>query len=280
MSFSQVVSAHRQQFQASWEGSAWRAESGPRLCALTHEIPRFGYARFEQRGGRRLQFSLHVEQPPVSDHSARVYSEAPPWKHDTGRRELGDFSLSQGKVPLEVPREQALRIYYELEQGMKPVIAFSDWGDGRDQVEVALLPVRFRDALPKFLDCTAGLLYLDFEPVDEKTVYFSTASDRLTRAARLSLEDIARRYRSRSDFRIVLGGHADERGDPGYNLDLSSRRAAMVARYLRSRGVPAGAISSRYFGETRPSDPASTALAWAKNRRVTVWLADAPAPAP
>jgi outer membrane protein OmpA-like peptidoglycan-associated protein len=272
--FSNALSASTQQFQASWEKSSWKVESGPGQCTLTHTIPHFGRARFEQVSGRRLQFSLHVDQPPVKDHKARLHSEAPAWNHAADRRELGSFNLKHGKTPLSVPRDQAMRILYELEQGMQPVLEFTDWGDGQDQVRVALLPVRFREALPEFRECTASLLYLDFEPLSEKTVYFSLNSDRLSRAARRTLEQIARDYRKRKNFRIVLGGHADSRGKPDYNMDLSRRRAAMAARFLRSRGIADKAIESRYFGESQPQAEALGEADLARNRRVTIWLAD------
>lgn len=268
------LAAHVQQFHSSWENSSWRVDSAPQTCALTHDIPRFGQARFEQKSGKRLQFALHVDQPPVRDQAAQVRAEAPPWKHATQSYPLGDFRLQQGKTPMQLPRDQALRIYYELEQGMQPVITFADWGDGKDQVQVGLSPVRFREALPEFLRCTAGLLYLDFEPLGEKTVYFNTNSDRLSRATRRILEDVARDYRNRKNFRIVLGGHADERGSNDYNMQLSQRRAKMVSRYLRSRGVSAKAIESRYFGESEPQVAETGSAAWARNRRVTVWMAD------
>lgn len=271
---SATASAHVQEFHSSWESSSWRVDSAPQSCALTHAIPRFGLARFEQKSGKRLQFSLHADQPPVRDQAAQVYVQAPPWKHQTQSYPLGDFRLQQGKTPMQLPRDQALRIYYELEQGMQPVITFADWGDGKDQVQVGLSPVRFREALPEFLRCTAGLLYLDFEPLGEKTVFFSTDSDRLSRATRRVLEAVARDYRKKPDFRIVLGGHADERGAPDYNMQLSQRRAKMVLRYLRSRGVPAKAIESRYFGESRPQVSDSSKEAWARNRRVTLWMAE------
>ena len=274
MLFSGLSVAHVHHFQASWEESRWTVDATPQNCAMIHDIPRFGRARFEQRAGGQLQFSLYVEQPPVKDHSAQIRSVAPEWKHQVESKPLGGVNLKQGKNPLRIPREQTLRLYYELEQGMKPVIEFADWGDGQDQVRVALMPVRFREALPRFLECTAKLLYLDFTPLSEQTVHFATDSDRLSRPTRRILEAVARDYRKRRNFRIVLGGHADERGEPDYNMDLSRRRALMVARYLSSRGVPRKVIESRYFGETYPDNPESNQQAWSKNRRVTVWLAN------
>ena len=108
----------------------------------------------------------------------------------------------------------------------------------------------------------------------EKRVFFSTNSASLSRQTRRVLEDLAREYHRKKDFRIVLGGHADERGDEDFNMALSRRRAGMVARYLRSRGVPAKAIESRYFGEAQPEVKQSNNKAWEKNRRVTIWIAD------
>ncbi len=73
---------------------------------------------------------------------------------------------------------------------------------------------------------------------------------------------------------MVLGGHADARGEPGYNMDLSRRRTAMTARFLRSRGVDRKAIELRNFGESQPQSGASGAKARARSRRVTIWLAN------
>jgi len=272
--FSHALSASTQQFQASWEKASWKFESGAGQCALIHTIPHFGRACFEQVSGHRLQFSLNVDQPLARDHKARLRSEAPAWKHVADNRVLGSFDLKKGKTSLRVPRDQVMQIYRELENGMQPVIEISDWGDGHEQVKVVLPPVRFREASPKFLECTAGLLHLDFEPISEKAVYFSSNSDRLSRAARRTLEQIARDYRKRKDFRVVLGGYADARGEPDYNMDLSRRRTAMAARFLRSRGVDRKAIESRNFGESQPRSGASGDKAWARSRRVTIWLAN------
>lgn len=259
---------------ASWERSSWQVEANSQQCALTHDIPRFGQARFEQSQGRRLQFAILADQPQAGGDPARAHSESPPWQHPVVRRALGEFPVQQGRTPLRLAEKQARRIYRELEQGMKPVFEFSDRSDGPGPVQVSLMPVRFRQALQEFQHCAAKLLYLDFEPVGEETVLFATNSDRLSLAARRVLEKIALDHRRQPNFRLVLGGHADERGDAAFNLDLSRRRAEAVAHYLRARGVPAAVIETRFFGATLPADPSRGADAWARNRRVTVWMAE------
>lgn len=262
-----------QRFSAGLEQSSWTVSQERGACRLEHDVPRFGVARFEQLSGRRLEFVLAALQPPVVAETARLVSRAPAWKPGFPDRDLGAVRLEAGQTPLRVPRTLALRLYYELEQGMSPTLVFNDWGDGHDRVEVSLLPVRFREAQIGFAACTDGLVYLDFEPLTEDQVFFDTDSAYLTRATRRALDKVAANQRKDKSVRVVLGGHADERGGTDYNLALSRRRAEEVARYLRLRGVSGQAIETRYFGETQPAGDGSGAATWARDRRVTVWLA-------
>ena len=55
---------------------------------------------------------------------------------------------------------------------------------------------------------------------------------------------------------IEIQGHADERGDDAYNLDLSDRRAQSVKKYLVDKGVDAKRLTSQGYGETQPLDRA------------------------
>ena len=231
-------------------------------------------ARFSQVSGKRLQFELQVDQPPVSDQQAQLISLPPPWQYGLSEQSLGYVTFRKSKTPLNVARKQALRIYYELEQGRMPTLKFNDWADARDQVEVRLSPVRFREVLAKFQSCTGQLLFLDFEPLSEKTIYFNTNSTALKRGARRALQRLADEVRRQPGLRVILGGHADERGADDFNLQLSKRRAAFVAKYLVGHGVSRHAIEMRYFGESQPVEPVSNPAAWAKNRRVTVWIAE------
>ena len=68
--------------------------------------------------------------------------------------------------------------------------------------------------------------------------------------------------------KVVLEGHADERGTEEYNLQLSNHRAASVRKYLTDLGVKGKQLDSVGFGETRPVMEGSSEEAWAANRRV------------
>nr|WP_162988765.1 OmpA family protein [Pedobacter schmidteae] len=54
---------------------------------------------------------------------------------------------------------------------------------------------------------------------------------------------------------IELSAHTDSKGSDIYNLDLSNRRAKSCVDYLVERGIAAGRMTSKGYGETRPVAP-------------------------
>ena len=67
--------------------------------------------------------------------------------------------------------------------------------------------------------------------------------------------------------RMVVEGHADERGSREYNLALGQKRAEAVVRSLSLLGVGPNQVEAVSFGEERPAVQGSDEAAWAKNRR-------------
>lgn len=72
------------------------------------------------------------------------------------------------------------------------------------------------------------------------------------------------------DARVVLEGHADERGTREYNMALGERRAKAVSRYLTIQGVAAAQIETVSFGEEQPVSYGHDEESWQINRRVEV----------
>ncbi|HIG36721.1 MAG TPA: peptidoglycan-associated lipoprotein, partial [Oceanospirillaceae bacterium] len=70
--------------------------------------------------------------------------------------------------------------------------------------------------------------------------------------------------------KIVLEGHADERGTREYNIALGERRGNAVSRYLVVQGVSVDAIEVVSFGEERPVNAGHDSASWAENRRVEI----------
>lgn len=102
-------------------------------------------------------------------------------------------------------------------------------------------------------------------------VFFETDSSALTAEAQATLDKQAAWLNRYSNYRILIEGHADERGTRDYNFALGARRANVVVNYLVSRGVDARRITSKSFGKERPVAICNDISCWSQNRRaVTV----------
>src|SRR5690606_30973632 len=102
-------------------------------------------------------------------------------------------------------------------------------------------------------------------------VFFETDSSNLTSVAQQTLDKQAAWLNRYPNYRIMLEGHADERGTREYNIALGARRASIVVNYLVSRGVDARRVSQKSFGKERPVAICNDISCWSQNRRaVTV----------
>ncbi|EGM69625.1 peptidoglycan-associated lipoprotein Pal [Shewanella sp. HN-41] len=70
--------------------------------------------------------------------------------------------------------------------------------------------------------------------------------------------------------RVLIEGHADERGTPEYNIALGERRAKAVAKYLQGMGVQPSQMSIVSYGEEKPLDFSRTDEGFGKNRRAVL----------
>lgn len=73
--------------------------------------------------------------------------------------------------------------------------------------------------------------------------------------------------------KLVIEGHADERGSDEYNLALGDRRAQSVKDFLISMGIPDAQLTMISYGKERPVCSDQTEACWQKNRRAHVTAA-------
>ncbi len=105
------------------------------------------------------------------------------------------------------------------------------------------------------------------------TIYFDTDQYNVDAADRATLDSQAAWLRRYPAVRILIEGHADERGTRDYNLALGQRRADAARAYLASLGIDAARISTISYGKERPVALGSDEASWARNRRaVTMTL--------
>ena len=102
-------------------------------------------------------------------------------------------------------------------------------------------------------------------------VFFETDSSNLTPTAMATLDKQAAWLNQYRNYRILIEGHADERGTREYNIALGARRGSVVVNYLVSKGVNAQRITTQSFGKERPVAICNDISCWSQNRRaVTV----------
>ncbi|MDR3519056.1 MAG: OmpA family protein [Azospirillaceae bacterium] len=84
------------------------------------------------------------------------------------------------------------------------------------------------------------------------------------------LDNLARALQDRrlAGYHFDINGHTDVTGRLGYNIALSTLRAAAVEEYLVARGVPRESMRIQGFGPLALLNPANPA--GAENRRVEI----------
>jgi peptidoglycan-associated lipoprotein len=73
--------------------------------------------------------------------------------------------------------------------------------------------------------------------------------------------------------KLLIEGHADERGSEEYNLALGDRRAQSVKDFLTSMGIPDAQLTLISYGKERPVCSDETESCWQRNRRAHVTAA-------
>ena len=99
-------------------------------------------------------------------------------------------------------------------------------------------------------------------------LFFETNSDKLKVASLTQLDDLVVIMNRYQDAKLLIEGHTDSQGNDEFNLDLSSRRAASVKKYLEDKGINSTRLTTSGLGESKPVADNLTNLGRAKNRRV------------
>ena len=103
----------------------------------------------------------------------------------------------------------------------------------------------------------------------EEMILFDFDKSDITEDATAALQTKARILRADPSITLNIDGHADERGDDGYNVRLGQRRADAVLEFFTGAGLSAGRFTVASRGEEAPLDPAPTPIrSRSRNRRV------------
>lgn len=102
-------------------------------------------------------------------------------------------------------------------------------------------------------------------------ILFATGKADLQPESRPVLKEIASTLKKYGELKILIEGHTDNVGLAASNLALSESRAAAVKGALVAEfGVDGSRVTTKGFGDTKPSVPNTSAAGRAQNRRVEV----------
>lgn len=107
-------------------------------------------------------------------------------------------------------------------------------------------------------------------------VYFNFDSDVIKSESFTELDNISEMLLDNPNLHMTIDGHTCSLGSNEYNLDLSQRRAASIAKYFVGKGAIATSLDFNGYGEARPKMPNTSGSGRTMNRRVEFELNEVP----
>jgi peptidoglycan-associated lipoprotein len=104
-------------------------------------------------------------------------------------------------------------------------------------------------------------------PLSKRSILFDYDSFVVKSEYQSLLEHHAKFLAANAQFKMLIQGHADERGSREYNLALGQKRAEAVKKALMLLGGREDQLESVSLGEEKPACAESTEACWAQNRR-------------
>ena len=259
-------------FTAKLDKSQWYLSASIFECSLVHDIPDYGKGVFYHEAGEELQFWTSTVQNPMAVGKAAFVIEASSWRPGNQVQNLGYIDVQDSNKPLQVERKRATAMMHGLMAGMTPTFTRKAWYSD-DSIRVQVNSINFSSVYNGFLDCTSGLLPVNFRQVERSKVHFESDKAEMTEADMTQLDSVILYVNADSSVNaIFIDGHTDNTGRRIYNRRLSKERAEAVRDYLVLKGLPGDIIRTRYHGERFPVAGNDTAANKFQNRRTTVRL--------
>ena len=105
------------------------------------------------------------------------------------------------------------------------------------------------------------------EILSHAAIEFESNTSTITPRGRATLDQLITLLHRAPHTAIEIGGHTDKYGEPGYNLELSRRRAETVRQYFINHGLT-NRFTAIGYGASRPLSVAQTRAGLQHNRRI------------
>lgn len=106
--------------------------------------------------------------------------------------------------------------------------------------------------------------------LSQRVIYFEFDRSNVRSEFLPIIEAHAAYLRANPSARVILEGHADERGSREYNLGLGESRGNAVSDLFAAGNVPSGQFEVVSYGEERPVCRQSNEDCWQRNRRTEI----------
>lgn len=177
-------------------------------------------------------------------------------------KKTGESADSQGEnttvVPDERPAQEQIQAESVTSAELRPAAngAVSGMNAPREtQADYASAP---KEEKLSALAAEKGQLFTVYFDFDNYSIRDNDAENLAKNARWLGLNQ---------SVKVIVEGHADERGDEEYNLALGDKRAHSVKRYLNDLGISPDRLDVISYGEEKPATSGHDEDAWSKNRR-------------
>lgn len=235
--FSAVSQA--QQYQAPITHSQWQFAGNKVVCSITHTIPQYGVAVFEQKSGERVNFTLQAKSyvPPIQ--TAMLSSVAPVWMHDAPSLKLATVKAAAHQVV--VGSDVSERMLQELSNGRFPQFSYKD-KQGGATVNVVVSSVNFLDVMALFEACRQNLLPFSRKDVHQQLSLFNNLSTTITHKNRKLLSKAVTYVKEagpteRIDLISGTDGFSVKDGRRVYNKRVQTLRAFLIEEGIPSEQV-------------------------------------------
>jgi len=117
-----------------------------------------------------------------------------------------------------------------------------------------------------------GVCYAQHAAGDKLELYINFESRKwdIPEQDSVAIVEVVNLLRGNPGMKILVEGHTDNGGDPAKNLALSEERARSVMKAIVARGIAAGRVACKGWGDTKPLTDNNSEDAKARNRRVEI----------
>lgn len=106
--------------------------------------------------------------------------------------------------------------------------------------------------------------------LSKRVIYFDFDSNTVKEEFRPLVAAHAKYVAGNGKAKMIIQGHADERGSREYNLALGQRRSDAVKQMMAVLGAEGGRVETVSYGEEKPAVQGTGEAAYAQNRRAEI----------